>query len=145
MFTSRSRLAIVAAMAVTASCGGSRYPDIPGGAPAPTRVTRQTNVITSEELQDPAIYSRDAYNAIRQLRPNFFAYHGPNSFQQSKTGIIQVSADYGPLQELQQLTKMPVLGIIEVRYLNAEQAQGRFGLNANGGPVIVLLYNKGAN
>ena len=40
---------------------------------------------------------------------------------------------------------MNTFGIVEVRYLNAEQAQGRFGLNANGGPVIVLLYNKGAN
>jgi hypothetical protein len=33
---------------------------------------------------------------------------------------------------------------IEVRFLNAEQAQGRFGLNANGGPVIVLVSNTDA-
>jgi len=140
-----SRIAIATLVAVSAACGGSRYPDTPGGAPAPSRVERQANVISAEELQDPAIYSRDAYTAIRQLRPGFFTYHGPNSFMQSNTGTIHISADYGPLQEITQLAKMSALGIVEVRYLNAEQAQGRFGLNANGGPVIVVLYNKGAN
>ena len=140
-----SRIAIAALMAVTASCGGSRQPDTPGGAPAPSRTERQANVIGAEELQDPSIYSRDAYTAIRHLRPHFFTYHGPNSFLQSNTGVIQFSSDYGPLQELKQLSKLTTSGIVEVRYLNAEQAQGRFGLNANGGPVIVLLYSKGAN
>jgi hypothetical protein len=143
MFNAASRLSIVVLLAVTVSCGGSRDPDTPGGAPAPARIERQTNVISSEELQDPAIYSRDAYTAIRHLRPNFFTYHGPNSFQ-SSTGLLHISVDYGPLQDLQQLSKMTTMGIAEVRYLNGEQAQARFGLNANGGPVIVLVYCKGA-
>jgi hypothetical protein len=138
------RLSIVAVIAITVSCGGSRDPDVPGGAPAPTRAERQSNSISSDELQDPAIYSRDAYTAIRHLRPNFFTYHGPASFQTS-TGVIHLSVDYGPLQDLSQLAKMTTMGILEVRYLNAEQAQARFGLNANSGPVIVLLYSKGAN
>jgi hypothetical protein len=144
MFMGISRIAVAALMAVTASCGGSRYPDTPGGAPAPSRLERQANVISSEELQDPSIYSRDAYTAIRHLRPRFFTYHGPNSFQ-SSTGVIHISSDYGPLQDLKELSKMTTQGMFEVRYLNEEQAQARFGLNANGGPVIVLLYSKGAD
>ena len=140
-----SRLSIAALLAITASCGGSRFPDVPGGAPAPSRIERQPYVISAEELQDPTIYSRDAYTAIRHLRPSFFTYHGPNSFSQTNTGVIHISADYGPLQDLKELAKMSTLGMLEVRYLNAEQAQARFGLNANGGPVIVLLYNRGAN
>lgn len=144
MFNSISRFSIAALVALTASCGGSRYPETPGGAPAPSRLERQPYVIAAEELQDPSIYSRDAYTAIRHLRPSFFTYHGPNSFQ-SSTGLIHISSDYGPLQDLKELAKMTTQGMIEVRYLNAEQAQARFGLNANGGPVIVLLYSKGAN
>ena len=140
-----SRISIAALLVVAASCGGSRYPDVPGGSSAPSRLERQANVISAEELQDPTIMTHDAYTAIRQLRPSFFTYHGPNSLMQEKTGIVQISADYGPLQDVQQLSKMNTFGIFEVRYLNAEAAQGRFGLNANGGPVIVLLYNKGAN
>jgi hypothetical protein len=144
MFSAISRLSMAALVAATVACGGSRDPDVPGGAPAPSRIERQTNVIVSEELQDPAVYSRDAYTAIRRLRPNFFTYHGPNSFQ-SSTGLLHISVDYGPLQDLQQLSKMTTMGIFEVRYLNSEQAQARFGLNANGGPVIVLVYSKGEN
>ena len=34
------------------------------------------------------------------------------------------------------------MGLVEVRYLKAEEAALRFGLNANGAPVIVLLHNK---
>lgn len=145
MSNTLSRLTLAALVAVTASCGGSRTPDTPGGAPAPSRIERQPNVISAEELADPMIYSRDAYTAIRHLRPGFFTYHGPNSFQQSNTGVLHISSDYGPLQDLRELAKMTTLGMLEVRYLNAEQAQARFGLNANGGPVIVLLYSKGAN
>ena len=145
MFNHASRLSLAALVAVAASCGGSRYPDTPGGAPAPSRIDRQPYVISAEELQDPAIYSRDAYTAIRHLRPAFFTYHGPNSFVQSTTGVVRISSDYGPLQDLKELSKMTTSGMLEVRYLNAEQAQARFGLNANGGPVIVLLYSKGAN
>ena len=145
MFNSVSRFSIAALVALTASCGGSRYPDTPGGAPAPSRLERQPYVISAEELQDPSIYSRDAYTAIRHLRPSFFTYHGPNSFVQSSTGVIHISSDYGPLQDLKELSKMTTQGMLEVRYLNAEQAQARFGLNANGGPVIVLLYSRGAN
>jgi hypothetical protein len=32
--------------------------------------------------------------------------------------------------------------LYEIRYLDVSDAQNRFGLNANGGPVIVLLSNK---
>jgi hypothetical protein len=140
-----SRISVAALLVVATACRGRRYPDTPGGAAAPSRIERSAYVITADELQEPSIVSRDAYTAIRHLRPNFFTYHGPNSFMQAKTGVIQVSSDYGPLQQLQELTKMNTFGLVEVRYLNAEAAQGRFGLNANGGPVIVLVYNKGAN
>ena len=145
MIMSISRISIAALLIVTASCGASRHPDTPGGASAPSAGDRNVNVISAQELQDPAITSRDAYTAIRHLRPSFFTYHGPNSLVQSGTGVVHVSSDYGPLQDVKQLGKMNTFGLIEVRYLNEEQAQGRFGLNANGGPVIVLLYNKGAN
>ena len=58
MSNTLARLTTAALMAVTASCGGSRYPDVPGGAPAPSRIERQPNVISAEELQDPVLYSR---------------------------------------------------------------------------------------
>lgn len=101
-------------------------------------------VITKEELMDPAITSRDALTALRHLRPNFFTYHGPTSPNDLTAGNTQLSQDYGPLQPLSNLAGMNTMTFVEVRFLNAEQAQGRFGLNANGGPVIVLVSNADA-
>ena len=98
-------------------------------------------VITREELMDPAITSRDALTALRHLRPNFFTYHGPTSPNDLSAGNTHVSQDYGPLMPVDNLAAMNTMTFVEVRFLNAEQAQGRFGLNANGGPVIVLVSN----
>jgi hypothetical protein len=105
---------------------------------------RNPYVITKDELMDPAITSRDALTALRHLRPNFFTYRGPTSPNDHTAGHTQISQDYGPLQPLDNLSAMNTFTFVEVRYLNAEQATARFGLNANGGPVIVLVSNKDA-
>ena len=107
-----------------------------------TKPKRATNVIASEELQAPEIVSRDAYAAIRMLRPNFFSYRGPSGSSEPGAGEVLVSHDYGPLMSVQSLKTHNTMGIVEVRYLTAQEAGGRFGLNANGAPVIVLLHSK---
>ena len=109
------------------------------------KARKNPNVITRDELLDPAITSRDALTAIRHLRPNFFTYRGPNTFNDPTSGTTQISQDYGPLRPVRDLAAMNTFTFIEVRYLNAEEATGRFGLNANGGPVIVLVSNKDAH
>ena len=106
---------------------------------------RNPNVITRDELLDPAITSRDALTAIRHLRPNFFSYRGPTSTNDPTAGNTQISQDFGPLRPLSDLIAMNTFTFVEVRYFTAEQAAGRFGLNANGGPVIVLVSNKDAH
>ena len=106
------------------------------------KAERNHNVISQEELQAPDITSRDALTAIRHLRPHFFAYRGPTSYYGAASGATQISHDYGPLQPVATLKSLNTFGLVEVRYLNAEEAALRFGLNANGGPVIVLLTNK---
>lgn len=106
------------------------------------RARRASNVIATDELQAPAIISRDAYAALRMLRPNFFVYRGPTGSSEAGAGEVMVSHDYGPLMSVHSLKGHNTMGIVEVRYLNAEEAGLRFGLNANGAPVIVLLHNK---
>ena len=101
-------------------------------------------VITRDELQDPAITSRDALTAIRHLRPNFFVYRGPTTYNDPSAGATQFSQDYGPLRPLKELASMNTFTFVEVRYLDANAAQNRFGINANAGPVIVLVSNKDA-
>lgn len=137
-----TRLCVAAMLVVSVSCGGGSTSSTPGGAPSPSRAQRNSNVISQEELSDPAIISRDAMSALRTLRPNFFTYRGPSGSSEPGAGEVLVSNDYGPLQSVQSLKAMTTMGLVEVRYLKAEEAALRFGLNANSSPVIVLLHNK---
>jgi len=136
-----TRLCVAALLVLAVSCGGSSTTQKPGGAPSPTRVNRNPNVITEAELHDPVVVSKDALSAIRSLRPNFFVVRGPTSGEGGGGGVM-LSTDYGPLQNVQTLKSMNTMDIVEVRYLKPDEAALRFGLNANGGPVIVLLHNK---
>ncbi len=104
-----------------------------------TREGRNPDVISRAELQDPAIAATDAMTAIRQLRPAFFRTRGPSSFANTKAGLTQISQDFGPLQPVDNLKGIDTRSLVEVRFFNAVDAQNRFGINANGGPVIVLL------
>lgn len=113
--------------------------------PAPDltpRPTRDPGVISALELRDPVILTLDALTAIRRLRPAFFRPNGPQSFVNGSAGQVHYSMDYGPLRPISELTTLTTAMLVEIRYLDANEAQNRFGLNANGGPVIVLLNNK---
>ena len=142
------RRILVAALVAGAACSSSK----PSTSPAPregeltavsptpaTRARKNPDVISQQELRDPTIAGTDAMTAIRQLRPAFFRTRGPQSFSNPNAGLVQISQDYGPLQPLSQLSGVDTRSLVEVRYLNANDAQNRFGINANGGPVIVVL------
>lgn len=118
-----------------ASCAA---PPAPGTAP---RLTRNPLVISSQELRDPVIASMDALKAIRRLRPAFFRPSGPQSFVNGDAGQVHYSMDFGPLRPVSELVTLTTAMLVEIRYLDANDAQNRFGLKANGGPVIVLLNN----
>lgn len=116
-------------------------------ADAPDRVPKDPNVISRAELQDPAIASQNANYAIQQLRPAFFRTRGPQTMRtggdpSAAPGLVRISQDFGPLQPVGALTSIDTRSLIEIRYLDAVAAQARFGISANGGPVILLLSLK---
>lgn len=142
MFVHRRFLALLlVAGAACAQKTASTSTVAPQGA---TRARKNPDVISKEELTDPTIAGVDAMTAIRQLRPAFFRTRGPMSFQNTTAGQVQVSQDYGPLQSLNALSAVDTRSLVEVRYLNANDAQNRFGINANGGPVIVVMTTMSA-
>ena len=138
-----SRFFFAAVVVLTSSCASTQTNDNELRVVQP-KAKKNLYVITKEELMDPAITSRDALTALRHLRPNFFTYRGPITPNSETAGDTHISQDYGPLRPLQELAAMNTMTFVEVRYLDAQAAQGRFGLNANGGPVIVLVSNKEA-
>lgn len=135
MGATRRLLAVM--LLLSASCARSSVATDTG-----PRLAKDANVISQEELLDPLIVSMDAMKAIRYLRPAFFRTTGPQSFFRSDAGMLQISYDYGPVQPVAQLAAQSTLLLYEVRYLDAVAAGARFGLNANGGPVILLLSGK---
>ncbi len=118
-----------------AACAAPPAPD------TPLRLTRNPRVISLEELRDPVLASMDALKAIRRLRPAFFRPTGPQSFVNGDAGQVHYSMDFGPLRPISELVTLTTAMLVEIRYLDANDAQNRFGLKANGGPVIVLLNN----
>lgn len=131
----------LAGMLLIAACCARQSPS----ATTSPRVATNPNVISREELQDPVILGMNAERAIRYLRPAFFRTSGPQSFLNGSAGLVQFSLDFGPLQPIGQLALFPplaLLSLFEIRYLDANEATNRFGINANGGPAIVLLSNK---
>ena len=141
MFAIRRSVALVVVLA--AACAKPATTTTTASAPT-SRAARNPDVISREELADPAIAGVDAMTSIRQLRPAFFRNRGPQSFSNASAGQVQISQDYGPLQPVSQLSAIDTRSLVEVRYLSAVDAQTRFGINANGGPVIVLLTSQSA-
>jgi len=134
MLSTMPRMA--ALLAITLACATRTASK--DGAPAAHHV-RSSNVISREELQDPTVASNDAMTTIRQLRPAYFMTRGPLSIKNVTAGQLQISQDFGPLQKSSALSAIDTRSLVEVRYLNATDATARFGINANGGPVLVLL------
>lgn len=138
MFATRRCLATL--LVLTASCA-QQAPE----AGSADHMARNPDVISTAELRDPAVAATDVMNAIQLLRPAFFRTRGPQSMPRAgqdpatAPGQVRVSQDYGPLQVLSVLSAISARTVVEVRYLNAVDAQARFGINANGGPVIVVL------
>ncbi|MDB4883099.1 MAG: hypothetical protein JWL95_1865 [Gemmatimonadetes bacterium] len=134
---------LVALLVLAASCATASPVDgVPGGTVADQPVAKNPNVISKAELQDPIVNGMDLLRAVRQLRPGFFRPSGPQSFSNAAAGEVLMSQDFGPVQPVKNLSLFNTMDIHEVRYLGMNEAATRFGLNANGGPVIVLLSTK---
>ncbi len=137
----RSRHSIAVLLLFVVSCASQT------SAGSPDRVAKNPDVISAEELRDPAIAGGNAQYAIQQLRPAFFRTRGPTTLRgggdpATAPGTLKVSQDFGPLQPASALSGIDVRSLVEIRYLSAVDAQARFGINANGGPVVVLLSTK---
>jgi hypothetical protein len=143
MFAARHCLV---AVVVLAACATNSPPAAESGATPADHVAKNPLIISTEELQDPVIASTDALTAIRQLRPAYFRDRGPTTFRNvdpaQAPGLVRVSQDFGQPQAFSVLSGISTRSLVEVRYLNANEAQARFGINANGGPVIVVLTTK---
>jgi hypothetical protein len=104
---------------------------------------RDKNVITQEELADPAVSGRTVLEAVRALRPNFLTVRGTHTLQATATadaeaGKVHASIDGTKIVSVEELAGINANTVVEIRFLNPAQAMQRFGGAAREGPVIVV-------
>src|SRR2546421_7295599 len=113
MVATRRCLAGLLILAASCARSSTSMDTEPNAVVSEPRAPRYQNVISKEELQDPAIQSLDALKVIEQLRPAFLRPNPPQSFFIGNAGVTQMSEDFGPLQPLSQLKWVNVLMLYE--------------------------------
>lgn len=120
-----------------------------------TSARRQRDVITKEELSDPAIRAQSVFEVVKLLRPHFLNDRGSHSIPYSGsggsegdkaraavdpgTGRVHVSIDNGAIRSLDELRSLHANGVVEIRFLSPAAAMQKFGGAAREGPVILVL------
>lgn len=113
---------------------------------------KDRNLITREEIMASSQKDGDLHQAIRSLRPHFLAKpRGQRTMDVERGGPagMQVGGSVAPepavyvngnkVGELNMLKNILAADAHEVKYLDPTKAQEAFGIEANGGAVLVTL------
>ena len=127
-----SRLVIPALLLLLSACASS-------GANKSSGPRRDQNVITRDEISSSVETS--ALNLIRSLRPGMLNDRGRTSIANQDPGIMVFLNDqrYG---DLSSLDGIEVSSIQELRFLNAVQAQQRYGMGYPQGVILVTSRSR---
>ena len=100
---------------------------------------RDRNVITRDEITRSAEHS--ALNLIRSLRPGMLTDRGKTSIANNDPGIVVFLNDqrYG---DLSSLDGIEVNSIEEIRFIDAAQAQQRYGMGYPQGVILVTSRSR---
>ena len=107
--------------------------------PRPGTQRPNRNVITLGELSPQAIRAMNVLDVVRSLRPTYLNERGQSSQSNPAAGRVRASLNYNGVIQLNDLRKVPIVNVIEIRYLDVATAMNRFGDAANEGPVILVL------
>lgn len=123
----------------TLGVAGCASAPAPGGSDGAGRPNG--DVITQQELQDPALSGSSVYNAVRKLRPRFLNERGAGF--QAESQVVSVSVNGSALMPVRELETMDVSTVTEIKYLSTAEASMRFGLSGNMGPVLLVSVKVG--
>ena len=113
-------------------------PSSSGGQKVDAGPKPNADVILAAELADQKVGDSDALEAVRRLRPRFLATRGSGSINNKSAGSVHISVNGGSLQTVDNLSRLRVDEVLEIRYLSASDAAQRFGASASSGPVILV-------
>ena len=143
---------LVLAASAACSTGSSGTRAEPAASPQEqTSVRRDRNVISREELADPANSGRNVLEVVRSLRPQFLTVRGTHTLQDTATarrgvvdqdaGKVHASIDGSKIISVEELAGLTASSVVEIRFLTPSQAMQRFGGAAREGPVILVKTN----
>lgn len=93
------------------------------------------NLITAEDLNDPAVQSLNALEAVDRLRPRWLRSRtSSRGGGQTRPVVFLNGARYGGLDALQNIQ---VGDVEQIRFINARDATTRFGTGVQGGVIAV--------
>lgn len=98
---------------------------------------RDRNLITAEEIE--GINVMDAYEAVRQLRPEFLRARGSFSIRSAEGQYPVVYVGGVRYGELNQLRGIRANEVHSIRFIGAADATTRWGTGHAGGVIEVLL------
>ena len=131
--------ALLAAAGACASGSGATAGGTTAESPQSTATaTRERDVISREELSEPALRAQSVLAVVRSLRPHFLSERGKNSHSDEEAGKVHVSVNGGRILPLDELNNMSTNEVLEIRYLNPALAMQKFGGAAREGPVILV-------
>jgi hypothetical protein len=101
---------------------------------------RQSNVISSEEIDAIRSEVPDAYQVIERLRPQYLRLRGGSGRVDMNSAAIeiQVVVDNSGRGSLSVLRSIPSITIKEIRFLNGTDASIQFGTNYGAGAILVF-------
>lgn len=115
---------------------------IAGTAPQLQAQKRVRELIKREEIMASPQRESDLYAAIQALRPHFFEKpKGTRSITGMSKPIADIVVYFGPLKQpgLEALHNVMAYDVEEVRFLDAYLSESRYGVNANGGAIVVKI------
>jgi len=100
-----------------------------------TRQKRDPNLITQDEIE--RVTATNAYEAVQMLRPSFLRTRGITSPVTGMPELAMVYLDGMKMGDIGQLQRIPTVGIVSIRYINAIDANQRYGRGHEGGAILV--------
>lgn len=130
----RHSVTLLLAIALAACAGGSAGANASSADLGGTR--RASNLIAADEIADASAAS-SAYDLVQRLRPNFLRSRGKSAGGQPHYATVYVDGvRRGGPDALRQVVGASVR---EIRYLSGPEATLRFGIDHEGGAILVTL------
>jgi hypothetical protein len=89
---------------------------------APLHAQRKTNILTADEIERAKLTATTAYDVVQQLRPRWFATHGPLQGAAARVWLNDHNAG-----DVDYLKTIPAGQVLEMRWYGQNEAASRFG------------------